>query len=70
MQSALGWAFDLARATASMRMYDMSVIPAIRPPLPAGALGVRFLAELAGCRQLGKAQIDVLASVERALLPP
>lgn len=70
MQSALGWSFDLARATASMRMYDMSVIPAIRPPLPASVSGVRFLAELAGCRQLGKAQIDVLASIERALLPP
>lgn len=69
MQSALGWSFDLARATASMRMYDMSVIPAIRPPLPADVSGVRFLAELAGCRQLGKAQIDVLGSAERALLP-
>jgi hypothetical protein len=53
-----------------MRMYDMSVIPAIRPPVTAGVSGVRFLAELAGCRQLGKAQIDALASVERALLPP
>ncbi len=70
MQSALGRSFDLARATASMRMYDMSVIPAIRPPLPAGVSGVRFLAELTGCRQLGKAQIDTLASVERALLTP
>ena len=70
MQSALGWSFDLARAIASLRMYDMSVIPAIRPPLHAGVSGVRFLTDLAGCRQFGKARIDALASAERALLPP
>lgn len=70
VQSALGWSFDLERATSSLRMYDMSVIPAIRPPLPAGVSGVRFLADLAGCRQLGKARIDAFAPAERALLPP
>lgn len=42
VQAPLGWSFDLTGATASLRMYDMSVIPAIRPPLPAGVAGVRF----------------------------
>lgn len=70
MQSALGWSFDLARATSSARLYDVGTIPAIKPPLPAGVSGVRFLVDLAGCRQLGRARIDALASHERALLPP
>ena len=70
MQSALGWAFDLARATASARTYDVGAIPAVRPPLPAGVSGVRFLVDLAGCRQLSRARTDALAHPERALLPP
>ena len=70
MQTALGWSFDLARATSSARVYDVSTIPAIRPPLPAGVSGLRFLVDLSGCRQLGRARIDALASHERALLPP
>jgi hypothetical protein len=70
MQTALGWSFDLARATSSARVYDVSTIPAIRPPLPAGVSGVRFLVDLSGCRQLGRARIDALASHERALLRP
>lgn len=70
MQTALGWSFDLARATSSARVYDVSTISAIRPPLPAGVSGVRFLVDLSGCRQLGRARIDALASHERALLPP
>lgn len=70
MQSALGWSFDLARATSSVRVYDMSTIPAIRPPIPAGVSGVRFLVDVASCRQLGRTRIDALTSPERALLPP
>jgi hypothetical protein len=69
MLSALGWSFDLARATSSARSYDVSTIPAIRPPLPADVSGVRFLVDLAGCRLLGRARIDALAPAERALLP-
>ena len=49
MQTAFGWSFDLARATSSARVYDVSTIPAIRPPLPAGVSGVRFLVDLSGC---------------------
>ena len=70
MQSALSWSFDLQRATSSMRIFDVSTIPAIRGPLPAGVSGVRFLVDLAGCRQLSRARIDALVSAERALLPP
>ncbi len=70
MQSALDWAFDLARATASARMYDVAAIPALRPPLPAGISGVRFVVDLAGCRQLSRPQVNALADAERALLPP
>lgn len=69
MQTALGWSFDLARATSSARVYDVSTIPVIKPPLPAGVSGVRFLVDLSDCRQLGRARIDALASHERALLP-
>jgi len=69
-QLALAWAFDLARATASARVYDVAAIPAVRPPLPAGVSGVRFTVDLAGCRQLSRARIDLLADPERALLPP
>lgn len=70
MQSSLGWAFDLARATSSTKVYDVSTIPAIRPPLPAGVSGVRFIIDLAGCSQLSRARIDALAYPERTLLPP
>jgi hypothetical protein len=70
MQSALDWSFDLARATASARRYDVGAIPAVRPPLQAGISGVRFVVDLAGCRQLSSARIDALAHPERALLPP
>lgn len=70
MQSALGWSFDLARATSSARVYDVNMIPAIKPPLPAGVSGVRFLVDLSSCRQLGRARINALATPERALLPP
>ena len=69
MQSALGWSFDLARATSSVRVYDMSTIPAIRPPIPASVSGVRFLVDVANCRQLGRTRIDALTSPERALMP-
>lgn len=70
MQSALGWSFDVARATASARLYDVATIPAVRPPLQAGVSGVRFTVDLAGCRQLSRARIGALAPPERALLPP
>lgn len=69
LQPSLGWAFDLAHATASARIYDVSTIPAIRPPLPAGVSGVRFLVDLAGCRQFGRTRIEALTHPERALLP-
>lgn len=69
MQSAFGWAFDLARATSSARIYDVSTIPAIRAPLPAGVSGVRFMVDLTGCRQLSRARINAISPPERALLP-
>jgi hypothetical protein len=69
IQTALSWSFDLARAISSARVYDVSKIPAIKPPLPEGVSGVRFLVDLSSCRQLGRARIDALASHERALLP-
>lgn len=70
MQSALGWSFDLARATSSAKMYDVGIIPAVRPPLPAGVSGVRFTVDLAGCRRLSRARINSLDHSVRALLPP
>lgn len=51
MQSAPGLSVDLARATSSVRVCDMSTILAIGPPIPAGVTGVQFLVDVESCQQ-------------------
>lgn len=50
--AAMDWRFDLVVATSSLALFDMRAIPAIRPPLPPGVTGVRFIADLDGSPQL------------------
>lgn len=61
------WAAALACSAAEMgeQLIAYQGVPGTR-----SRFALRFLTELAGCRQLGKARIDALAPVERALLPP
>lgn len=70
MHLGLSWAFDLPRATSSAKMFDVSAIPALRPPLPAGVSGVRFVVDLVGCSEFSRSRVEELANAERALLPP
>ena len=67
---AMEWRFDLALARSSLMFYDATVVPAVRPPLPAGVSGVRFISDF-GARMhvdLGSfaRQLD---QTEAALLP-
>lgn len=46
---AMEWRFDLALAKSSLMFYDPTTVPAVRPPLPAGVSGVRFISDFDVC---------------------
>jgi hypothetical protein len=48
LPAALEWRFDLAAMDASLAFYDSVSIPAIRPPMPSGLSGIRFVSDFRG----------------------
>jgi hypothetical protein len=70
LPEAMRWRFDRAVATSSLRYFDATEIPAIRPPLPAHVVSARFISDLAGCSAVDVTGLQhTLSSEELALLP-
>lgn len=67
---AMEWRFDLALAKSSLTFYDPTAVPAVRPPLPAGVSGVRFISDFDLCVHVDLGSFArQLDRVETALLP-
>jgi hypothetical protein len=49
LPQAMGWRFDSDVAQSSLRYFEATVVPAIRPPLPKGVSSARFISDLSGC---------------------
>lgn len=69
LPAALGWSFDLHHAIASIRLYDLNALPAIRPPLPKDISSVRFTVNIDGCQSLNPRKIGGLSADSHGLLP-
>jgi hypothetical protein len=68
---AMEWRFDLAAATSSLTLYDMRAIPAVRPPLPSGVTGIRFISDISNAPVVDVATVArELSPAETGLLPP
>jgi Putative PD-(D/E)XK family member, (DUF4420) len=69
LPSALGWRFDLNAAESSLRLYDGTHIPAIRPPVPQGVSGIRFMSDFGPLAEVDLVWLSRLTSMEAAILP-
>lgn len=68
--SALDWRFDLSAMESSLGFYDAATVPSIRPPLPRGVSGIRFVSEFGGLSRISLASWSArLSNAEAAILP-
>jgi len=65
----LDWAFDLARASGSIAIFDLCTIPAVRGPLGDRISAVRFTSDLTGCERASATLLDRLSARAISLLP-
>jgi hypothetical protein len=57
LPSALGFSFDYALATSEIAYYDLSTIPAVRPPLLPEISQVRFTSDVSGEPQIDMVEV-------------
>lgn len=69
LPNCLGWTFDLARASASLTLFDLRGVPAIRGPLSAGISGVRFTSDLTRCEVISAEALSHLSHRSNRVLP-
>ncbi|MDA9475075.1 hypothetical protein XI03_11305 [Bradyrhizobium sp. CCBAU 65884] len=70
LPQAMLWRFDGQLARSSMRYFDASIIPAIRPPLPPNVSSARFVSDLSGCDPVSASTFrQTIAAEEQGLLP-
>jgi hypothetical protein len=70
LPAAMRWAFDNELAESSLRYFDTTIIPAIRPPLPPGVSSARFVADLSGCPEIDVRSFrEGLGVAEKNILP-
>lgn len=68
--SALAWRFDLGAMESAVGFYDAATIPSIRPPLPHGVSGVRFVSDFGGLPIVDLAKwSSQLTDAETSILP-
>lgn len=70
LPSAMSWSFDLPLAKSSLQFFAASGIPALRPPLPSGISGVRFVSDFTASQPSDLTELRLsLGSQTSALLP-
>jgi hypothetical protein len=70
LPAALDSRFDLQLARSSLLLYEAAAVPAIRPTLPFGVSGLRFISDFGRCAPIGTDLLrEALGAVEASLLP-
>jgi hypothetical protein len=70
LPQGMTWCFDKKLAESSLRYFDASIIPAIRPPLPPSVSSARFVSDLSGCTPIEIQRLSrSLDVIEQGLLP-
>ncbi len=70
LPTALGMRFDERLARASLQLYDLAVVPAVREGIPAEVTQVRFRSDLSRTPTLALSDISTRNSNAISLLPP